>query len=102
MSIHIGAVPHADIRGIAGYLAQAAGASVARKFTGGLTRTLERLEAQPHSGSLPATPYLRFPELRYALVSGSPRHVVYYLPVPGGIRVARVLHGARDADAIFG
>ena len=29
------------------------------------------------------------------------RHVVFYLPLDGGIDVVRVLHGARDIDAAF-
>jgi len=29
------------------------------------------------------------------------RYVVFYMPLKGGIDVVRVLHGARDIDAIF-
>lgn len=28
--------------------------------------------------------------------------LVYYVPIPNGIRVIRVLHSRQDADAIFG
>lgn len=30
------------------------------------------------------------------------RHVVFYLPLHDGIEVVRLLHGARDMDALFG
>jgi toxin ParE1/3/4 len=30
------------------------------------------------------------------------RYVIYYRIIPGGIEIVRVLHGARDVDAIFG
>ncbi|MGH6839464.1 MAG: type II toxin-antitoxin system RelE/ParE family toxin [Methylocella sp.] len=29
------------------------------------------------------------------------RYVIFYLPLPDGIEIVRVLHGARDLDAIF-
>jgi toxin ParE1/3/4 len=29
------------------------------------------------------------------------RYVVFYVPLDGGIDVVRVLHGARDIDAVF-
>jgi len=30
------------------------------------------------------------------------RYVIFYTPVDGGIDVVRVLHSARDGDAVFG
>lgn len=30
------------------------------------------------------------------------RHVIFYMPTGNGIDVVRVLHGARDIDAVFG
>ena len=29
------------------------------------------------------------------------QYVIFYHPVPGGVEIVRVLHGARDLDAIF-
>ena len=29
------------------------------------------------------------------------RYVLFYRPIPDGIEIVRVLHGARDVDAIF-
>ena len=29
------------------------------------------------------------------------RYVISYLPVPGGVQIVRVLHGARDIEAAF-
>ncbi|AGY57701.1 type II toxin-antitoxin system RelE/ParE family toxin [Gloeobacter kilaueensis] len=29
------------------------------------------------------------------------RYVIFYLPISGGIEVVRILHGARDLEAIF-
>ena len=30
------------------------------------------------------------------------RYVIFYMPIGNGIDVVRVLHGARDVDAVFG
>jgi toxin ParE1/3/4 len=29
------------------------------------------------------------------------RYVIFYLPIPGGVQIVRVLHGARDIEAAF-
>ena len=29
------------------------------------------------------------------------RYVIFYLPLPNGIEIVRVLHGARDIDSVF-
>jgi toxin ParE1/3/4 len=38
------------------------------------------------------------PEIR-SFIEG--RYVIFYRPVPDGIEIVRVLHGARDLEAIF-
>ena len=32
---------------------------------------------------------------------GVGRYVIFYLPIPGGVQIVRVLHGARDIEAAF-
>jgi toxin ParE1/3/4 len=29
------------------------------------------------------------------------RYVIFYLAIPGGVQIVRVLHGARDIEAAF-
>ena len=29
------------------------------------------------------------------------RYVIFYLPIPGGVQIVRLLHGARDIEAAF-
>jgi toxin ParE1/3/4 len=63
-----------------------------------LTRFYERLvllAGQPLLGRL--RPELA-PNLRSFPVDN---HVIFYRPIDHGIEVARVLHGARDIDALF-
>jgi toxin ParE1/3/4 len=39
--------------------------------------------------------------MRMRGVPGFPAHLIFYRPIPEGIEVIRVLHGARELDAIF-
>jgi toxin ParE1/3/4 len=50
---------------------------------------------QPHIGR--ARPELA-PELR-SVPEG--RYVMFYRPLPDGVEIVRVLHGARDLDSVF-
>ena len=34
-------------------------------------------------------------------IGGFKNHLIFYRPAPHGIEVLRILHGARDLDAIF-
>jgi hypothetical protein len=43
-----------------------------------------------------------FRDLRCFPIPKFPSQIVYYKPLRDGIVVIRVLHGARDADRIFG
>jgi hypothetical protein len=66
------------------------------------------LAAQPGSGALIA---IRNPRLRglrrFRLSSKFDKVILFYLPLPDGIELARVLHGNRDvekliSDGLFG
>lgn len=83
-----------DLREIATYLASRDTAA-ARRVIGDLRERCRLLARQPGLG--PLQPDLG-PEVRVAVVWP---YVVYFRTVPGGIRVERVLHGARDIDAIL-
>ncbi|MDR3569052.1 MAG: type II toxin-antitoxin system RelE/ParE family toxin [Syntrophobacteraceae bacterium] len=64
-------------------------------FIGKIDRKLQTLAARPLIGHLRdelAEGLRSFPIGRY---------IVFYLPQPDGIEVVRVLHAARDLDALF-
>ncbi len=84
----------ADVLDIWGYIA---GDSIeqADRWVDKLDETLELLATQPLMGRARgelAADVRSFPFGRY---------VVFYTPIVGGIDVVRVLHSARDIDAIF-
>ena len=43
----------------------------------------------------------RLDGLRVWRIDGFPNHLIFYRPIEGGIEIIRVLHGARDIDAVL-
>jgi toxin ParE1/3/4 len=90
-----------DLEDCAVYLVEHASMEVALRF-------LERAEATfgmlaEHPGFGRQLPFVR-PELeglRSFRVQSFENHLVFYLPRESGIEVVRVLHGARDLEAMF-
>jgi toxin ParE1/3/4 len=77
------------------YIAELGGIEAADRWVEQLDTTLSLLATQPLMGRLrdELAPGLRsFP---------FGRHVVFCLPLHDGIEVVRLLHGARDIDAVF-
>jgi toxin ParE1/3/4 len=67
----------------------------ADRFAGLIDSQLRALARQPHMGrSRPelATGLRSFPVGRY---------VIFYVPIPKGVEIVRVLHGARDIESIL-
>ncbi len=64
-------------------------------FASRIDKTFRVLARRPGIGR--ARPEL-YPDLRSFVVG---KHVVFYLPLTNGIDIIRVLHGARDIEAIL-
>lgn len=67
----------------------------ADRFAARIDKTFRLLARRPEIGR--ARPEL-YQDLRSFVVG---KYVVFYMPVRKGIDVIRVLHGARDIDAVF-
>jgi toxin ParE1/3/4 len=83
-----------DMRAIGRYIADR-NHPAALKFYDGLRHTFRMLSRQPLLGEVVpefGTRLRCFPVGNY---------VVYYEPIPGGVRIIRVIHGARDQDRAF-
>ena len=86
-----------DLRQIAEYLKQQAGARIALRWSEDVTRRVRQLRRQPLMGAL--DPDLAPPR---RLVAG-PYLVFYqYREADSVVVVARVLHGSRDLPTAFG
>ena len=69
------------------------------EWAGTVLRRIERkMNAQAHYPEAAQRRDELRPELRSVPVSG---YIVFYFPLPDGIRVSRVLYGRRDIEGIF-
>ncbi|HEY4760801.1 MAG TPA: type II toxin-antitoxin system RelE/ParE family toxin [Thermoguttaceae bacterium] len=86
-----------DLVEIGVYIARHSGSRErAKHFLSSLRQTCETLASQPEMG-----------QIRTEFVTGQYRsfsvgnYVIYFSSIPDGIEIARILHGARDHDALL-
>jgi len=73
-----------------------------RRFYAAVEDALNKLAAMPELGGTCDFDAPGLSGLRVWSIKGFENYLVYYLPGEGCITVVRVLHGAQDAEAIFG
>jgi toxin ParE1/3/4 len=73
----------------------------ARRFREAVEATLIAVAKSPGIGEPFAVANPQLHGLRCARVKRFRKHLIFYRPIPGGIEVIRVLHGARDTHAIL-
>lgn len=73
----------------------------ARRFRVQAEATFGQLAASPGLGTRYEPEDPAYPEVRYFPIMKFPKYLVFYRPVPDGIEVLRVLHGARDIASIL-
>jgi toxin ParE1/3/4 len=95
--LEISPLANHDLIEIGTYIAEHSGSlQRAETFLTSLYKTCELLATQPEMGELRT----EFKTGRYRSFSVG-NYVIYFCPVPEGIRVARVLHGARDHQSLL-
>jgi toxin ParE1/3/4 len=75
---------------------------VAARFVVATEGTFGFLAANREVGQLCHFADPRLTGMRVWRVEGFPNHLVYFRPVSDGVEILRVLHGARDVEALFG
>jgi toxin ParE1/3/4 len=76
--------------------------AAASRFVRAVTDTQVLLAQSPGLGAPRDFGGVRLKGLRMHPVQGFRRWLVFYLERPGGIEILRVLHGARDLEALLG
>lgn len=89
-----------DLRECALYIGQK-NAQAAIRFLGATEKTFKRLAALSGSGKSYEAISQAFHGMRWALVSGFEKYLIFYVRVPEGIKIVRVIHGSRDIERIF-
>jgi toxin ParE1/3/4 len=75
--------------------------AAATRFLDAVDRTIRALRERSGAGRPRSFDNPALFGLRSRLVKGFANYVVFYRQVDGGIEVLRVLHGARDIDALL-
>src|SRR5687768_8070298 len=88
-----------DLVAIFRHYARQAGLGVADRFFAEADATFARLAGMPGIGTRYEPDAPLFADLRYFPVARFRSYIIFYRPIPGGIEVYRVLHGARDIHA---
>jgi toxin ParE1/3/4 len=91
-----------DLVDQAEYLARNASLAVALRFYAAAEETFSLLAAHPEMGRTWKSPDPSLSGIRMYLLRGFPKCLVFYRATRGGIEIVRVLHGARDVDALLG
>ena len=91
----------ADILEQADWYSAQSGDALARRWEKAITAAVLRVAARPAAGT-PCT--FRSPELRgvrRTMISGFPKHLLFYRFEGGEIHILRVVHGARDLERLL-
>ena len=102
MDDQIGIRPRArmDVVELATYLGKD-NVTAANRFLDACEATFEFLLNSPQIGAIYRTKNPRLVDLRVFRVKGFPNHLTFYLERANGIEIVRVVHGARDLDALL-
>lgn len=82
------------------YLAQRS-AAIARRFLDKVDETLQKIRTTPTPGIGFHSANAKLLGLRWTKVRDFPNHLIFFKLSDDLIEVVRILHGARDIDAIF-
>jgi toxin ParE1/3/4 len=77
---------------------------LADRFVASAEASFKKLARTPGLGRPRLLPGVKAKNLRSWRVADFPKHLIFYrqLPEERGVEIIRVLHGARDLDAVFG
>lgn len=90
----------ADLDQISDYFASES-IDLAMQFLDAVRATEQSLLQMPEMGVLREFKAPELTGMRMALINGFHNYLIFHIPTDYGIQIVRVLHGARDLEAIF-
>ena len=73
----------------------------ALRFLDAAEQTFPFIAKMPEMGALCKFQSVEAKPVRFWPVRGFEKYLIFYLPLPDGIEIVRVLHGAMDLDSIL-
>lgn len=71
------------------------------RFLAAAEETFKQLAKMPGMGKLSQFSNLNLADVRQQAVKGFRNHLIFYRPTTSGVEILRVIHGARDLEAIL-
>lgn len=91
----------ADVVEQADWYQQEAGAQLAKRWERAVTSAVLRIMDRPRVGAISKFPHSELSDVRRVLISGFPKHLIFYQVRKTDILVLRIVHGARDLESLF-
>lgn len=89
-----------DLIQIATYLAQD-NLDASDRFLGAVEETFKQLAQMPQIGKLSDFSHPSLVDVRQQAVKGFRKYLVFYRPMEKGVEILRIIHGARDVEALL-
>ena len=83
------------------FLGENASVDVARRFLHACNVSFQALAQMPELGAQRSFRDPRFSSVRVWPVQAFERYLTVYRPLPDGVEILRVIHGARDIERLF-
>ncbi len=77
------------------------GEGLAKRWQRVVTSTLLRIHKAPNSGTPCRFRSTELQGIRRVLITGFPKHLVFYQFEKGAVLILRIVHGARDLESLF-
>jgi toxin ParE1/3/4 len=83
------------------FLGENASVDVARRFLRACNVSFQALAQMPELGAERAFRNPCWSTVRAWPVKGFERYLIFYRPLPDGVEILRLIHGARDIESLF-
>jgi len=90
-----------DLDEQAAYLASQASLETALRFYDDASSTFAKLADMPGIGERWPSTNLRLTSIRVWRIEHFDKHLIFYRPLDDGIEIVRIIHAARDIDAVL-
>jgi toxin ParE1/3/4 len=90
-----------DMQEQADWYEQRSGHELASRWENGVTAALIRIEKNPRSGAKCGFSSDELQGICRMPIAGFPRHLIFYRAEKEGIRILRIVHGARDLESLL-
>lgn len=101
LRIHLSEAAVNDILEQSEWYEEQSGVQLAARWESAVTSALSGICRHPQSGTVCTFKHLELKDVRRISISTFPKHLIFYRIESDAIFVLRIVHGARDLEALF-